>query len=72
MNPATVRLIQNLSDVLPRFTPEQLYHLAEGLADELARRRWDARLEARALELALRVQVHELRQELDQADHLPA
>lgn len=72
MNAATVRLIQNLSEVLPRFTPEQLYHLAEGLGHELARRGWDAQLEARALELALRVRVHELRQELDQVEPRPA
>jgi hypothetical protein len=71
MNQATVRLIQNLPDVLRRFSPEQLYHLAEGLADELARRRWDAQLEARALELALRVQLGELDTDDQAADYLP-
>lgn len=71
MNNATVRLIQNLPDALSRFSPEQLYHLAEGLADELARRRWDAQLEARALELALRVQLGQLADELRDPDYIP-
>jgi len=49
----TVRLIQNLSQWLHRATWEDLYHVAECLAGELAERGQDASLEARALQCAL-------------------
>lgn len=53
MTDATRRLIQNLRPALAAFNPEQLYELARGLGDELARRDLPSYQEARALECAL-------------------
>ena len=55
MTDATRRLIQNLRPALIRFNVEQLYQLAVGLRNELARRGLDCTPEADALGAALLV-----------------
>jgi hypothetical protein len=68
----TVSLVQNLPVALQGFTVEQLYLLAQGLGNELARRGLDALLEARALELALLVPAQQEHRAIFSADCLTA
>lgn len=55
MTKDTVQLHRNLPPLLQRFCLEELYTVAQCLANELARRDLDAYQEGRALELALLV-----------------
>jgi hypothetical protein len=55
MTSQTVQLHRNLPQLLRRFSLEELYTVAQCLANELALRDLDAHQEGRALELALLV-----------------